>query len=315
MVYIDSDIVHEQLTMPAAINLAKEAFKIKANGHLIQPVRNIVNGGDFGLMGTMPVFISEGIYKGFGVKSVTVKFDQLNGAKPSHNGAVLIYSDDGTEFSVVDATAITEIRTAAASALATDILAKSDAKSLAILGTGMQARAHLKAMCEIRPIQNVHVWGRDIAKAEHFSRWGEQALGVDVVPCKTIEKTVGEADIICTTTAARESILFDHYIKDDVHINAIGASALGFRELDSLLFKRADLYTDCNESVLASSQAIIDAVECGYLSAPNIGTEIGDMIGVDWTRSDNHITIFKSVGLAVQDIVVAKSLLAQQVSA
>ncbi|MCX4027521.1 ornithine cyclodeaminase family protein [Endozoicomonas sp. SM1973] len=310
MIYINSDQVHSLLTVEETIRLSEAAYLIQSSDSLVQPLRNIVNGESNGIMGTMPVFIKEGKYKGFGVKSVSVKFNRENHSKPSHMGAILVYDEpEESSFSIVDAGAVTEVRTAAATAVATDILADPKASKLAIIGTGVQARAHLKSIASVRPIKSVWVWGRSKSKVIDFMEWAKNTMNIDVSPKETPSLAVQNAEIICTTTSSNEAILQNSDLPEGVHVNAIGASALGFRELDEKIYKDSLLFTDCNKAVLAASSSVNDAVKKGYLVSPNIGTEIGSLISKKWVRPKKVTTVFKSVGLAVQDVVIARYLI------
>jgi ornithine cyclodeaminase len=310
MNYLSGNKVHELLSMTEALKLSEEAFMIHANGLLKQPPREILNGNDGSMMGVMPLFISDGPYQGFGLKSVVVNFSQNIKKTASHKGVILVYEDSNdSDFSLVDAGSITELRTAAASAFATNILAPQDANNLAILGTGLQARAHLKAMKAVRNIKRIRIWGRDMSKAQEFCQWAFDTMGDRVEVFDHPTGAVSGADLICTTTASKVPILNEGDVSKGAHVNAIGASALGYRELDMNLFKDAILFTDCNRAVISASSSINDAVKEGILSPTNVGTEIGSIIKADWQRPSNTITIFKSVGLAVQDIVFAKYLL------
>ena len=314
MKVIDAQTVHSMLPLKQAIILAKVAFELVAQQAVIQPLRSIIPGGDQGLMGTMPALIQSGPYQGFGVKSVVVKFDHSTQSKPSHNGLVLVYDLNGLPACAVDAAAITEIRTAAASAVATDLLAPAQAHRLAILGTGLQAKAHIEAICAVRPIEQVRIWGRSTAAGEQLAAWASTHLSIDCSFSQVMAATLQDADIICTTTAAKQAILFDQDIATGrpLHINAIGASALGFQELDASLFKLATLFTDCNHAVLASAQSVRLAVEAGYVHSQQPGIEIGRLLCADPPHITRQpLTLFKSVGLAVQDLVVARYILQQ----
>lgn len=315
MLHLDSDSVKGLLNFKLGLRLSEEAFRLHSSGQVEQPLRTIIRGGESELMGVMPAYIKSGPYQGFGLKSVVVRLGaEVRG--PSHMGSVLIYDEAGVSPVVaVDAGAITEIRTAAASAHATRILAAPNAGRVAILGTGLQARAHLLAMRAVRPVRQASVWGRSEAACREFAAWSERYCDLPVSICATVAKAVHDSDIICTTTAARAPILARADLPERCHINAIGSSALGFQELHEDLYQGSALFTDCNRSVFAASECVIKAVSKGLLSGQGAGTEIGTLCADDALTHEHGVTIFKSVGLAVQDLVFSREVIRQWVAA
>ncbi|MBS9436919.1 ornithine cyclodeaminase family protein [Photorhabdus noenieputensis] len=310
MLYVDKETVARYLTMELSLKLSEIAFKLQSERKVEQPLRNIVKGED-GLMGTMPIYIKEGPYKGFGLKSVVVRF-QSNSDKPSHIGSVLVYDEPGVSgIAAVDAGAITEIRTAAASAYATHLLAAKDASRLAILGTGLQAKAHLQAMLYVRPIKEVTLWGRNAERCREFASWCDKTLNLPISIKASPAEAVLNSDIICTTTASRAPILNRKELPVKCHVNAIGASALGFQELSEDMYSNTTLFTDSNESVLAASQSVIKAREKGIINGSDIGIEIGTVSQSHSNLCDQGVTIFQSVGLAVQDMVFSREVIRQ----
>lgn len=306
MLHLDSDSVKGLLNLELGLRLSEEAFRLHSSGQVEQPLRTIVRGRDNELMGVMPAYIKSGPYQGFGLKSVLVRL----GAEvcgPSHTGSVLIYDEAGVPTVVaVDAGAITEIRTAAASAHATRILAAPNASRVAILGTGLQARAHLLAMRAVRPVEQVSVWGRSEAACHAFAAWSKRYCDLPVSICATVAEAVHDSDIICTTTAARSPILARTDLPERCHVNAIGSSALGFQELHEDMYQGSTLFTDCNRAVLAAAECVIKAVHKGLLPGQEAGTEIGTLYADDARAHEQGVTIFKSVGLAVQDLVFSR---------
>lgn len=308
MLNLDSDVVRKVLNIELGLQLSEEAFKLHSSGQVEQPLRSIVRGSENELMGVMPAYIKSGAYRGFGLKSVVVRLD-AKARGPSHMGSVLIYDEAGVSPVVaVDAGTITEIRTAAASAHATRILAPPDARRVAILGTGLQARAHLLAMLVVRPVKQVSVWGRSEVACHEFAAWIKRHCDVPVSICATVVEAVHDSDIICTTTAARSPILARSDLPERCHVNAIGSSALGFQELHEDIYQDSTLFTDCNRSVLAASECVIKAVRKGLLSGQGVGTEIGTLSANAIPACERGVTIFKSVGLAVQDLVFSREV-------
>lgn len=315
MLHLDSDSVTQLLNIQLGLRLSEEAFRLHSTGQVEQPLRTIVRGGESELMGVMPAYIKSGPYQGFGLKSVVVRFGaQTRG--PSHMGSVLIYDEAGaTPVTAVDAGAITQVRTAAASAYATHLLAAPDAAHLAILGTGLQARAHLQAMCAVRPIKRVSVWGRSASACREFAAWSERYCDLPVVVCATAAEAVRDSDIICTTTAATAPILTRQDLPARCHINAIGSSALGFQELHADVYQGSALFTDCTRSVFAVSECVIKAVQQGLLAGPQAATEIGTLCAADGVVQAGGVSLFKSVGLAVQDLVFSREVIRQWLGA
>jgi ornithine cyclodeaminase len=315
MLHLDSDSVKGLLSFELCLRLSEEAFRLHSSGQVEQPLRTIVRGGESELMGVMPAYIKSGPYQGFGLKSVVVRLGaEVRG--PSHMGSVLIYDEAGVSPVVaVDAGAITEIRTAAASAHATRILAAPNASRVAILGTGLQARAHLLAMRAVRPVRQVSIWGRSEAACREFASWSERHCDLQVAICATVAEAVHDSDIICTTTAARTPILARADLPERCHINAIGSSAPGFQELHEDVYQGCALFTDCNRSVFAASECVIKAVTKGLLPGDGAGTEIGTFCAGEVLAREPGVTIFKSVGLAVQDLVFSREVVRQWVAA
>jgi ornithine cyclodeaminase len=315
MLYLGGDVVRRLLNFELGLHLSEEAFRLHSSGQVEQPLRTIVRGRENELMGVMPAYIKSGSYRGFGLKSVVVRLGA--GARgPSHMGSVLIYDEPRVSPVVaVDAETITEIRTAAASAHATRMLAPPDACRVAILGTGLQARAHLLAMQIVRPIKQVSIWGRSEAACHGFVAWSQHHCDVPVSICATAVEAVHDSDIICTTTAARSPILARADLPERCHVNAIGSSALGFQELHEDIYRGSALFTDSNRSVLYASECVIKAVRKGLLPGPGVGIEIGTLSVDAIPVRERGVTIFKSVGLAVQDLVFSREVVRRWVAA
>lgn len=310
MHYFNREHVEQTLSIPLAIELSQIAFALQSQGKVVQSVRSIIPAPDGRLMGTMPAYISEGKYSGFGLKSVLVDFNPHQGSA-SHEGCILLFDEQANGHMVaVDAGAITALRTAAASAWATHLLAPQHATKLAILGTGLQARQHLLTMLAVRPIQSVTVWGRNRANVDQFATWCAEHTALNITGAETPAEAVSDADIICTVTAARSPLLQLCDLPQSCHINAIGASAIGFQELDPAIYGAVEHYVDSRESCWNASQCLQQAKEKGYLSTDHCSQEIGEL-GEHSLEKRPERTLFKSVGLAVQDLVFAREVLYQ----
>lgn len=310
---ISRENVMQTLSLSQCMALSREAFLLVSQGKVRQTLRSIIAADDGSLMGTMPACITEGPYAGFGLKSVKVDFSHRDQAT-SHEGAILLYGDDGPgEMALVDAGAITELRTAAASALATDLLAPKDAHHLAILGTGVQARQHARMIAAIRPLTHITVWGRTPANAAAFAAWCREHLRVACEVADSVPQAVKEADIICTVTAATSAFLHARDLPARCHINAPGASAAGFEELAPDVYAQVDWFVDSRDAVTDAARCLRKARELGLLAADCVGTEIGELLmpNARERMPQAKRTLFRSVGVAAQDLVFARAVVAR----
>ncbi|SHO58666.1 ornithine cyclodeaminase family protein [Vibrio quintilis] len=303
MRYFDRRHVESCLDIPLCLELSQKAFELHSQGLVQQPDRTIIASGDGRLMGTMPAYISRGDYAGFGLKAILADFS----VSEPHEGCILLYDTQGMV--AVDASSVTELRTAAASAWATDLLAPEGASQLAILGTGIQARKHLQMMKAIRPVESVTIWGWREAGVRRFADWAQTETGIEIRVADTPAEAVAEADIICTVTASREPLLSASDLPEKCHINAVGASAMGFQELDADVYRDCDYFLDSRLASAAASQCLQQAKEQGYISPDDQGREIGELSPVHPVELTSQRTLFKSIGLAVQDLVFAREIL------
>jgi ornithine cyclodeaminase/alanine dehydrogenase-like protein (mu-crystallin family) len=307
---VNSSEVRRLLPMDECIDVMAAALSALARGDAIVPLRPILWLPEkVGALGMMPSYLASA--DAVGVKVITV-FQGNHGTKyDSHQGAVLLFeSKHGQLLSIIDATSITGIRTAAVSGVATRLLARDDAKSLAILGSGVQARTHLAAMIHSRPIESVRLWSRDADHARHFAERESKRHGIVVTAASTAQEAVYEADIICTTTSAREPVLEGKWISPGTHINAVGSSVPFARELDSAAVRRARLYVDRRESALNEAGDFLLARKEGAVDDSHIVGEIGDLLlgNIEGRSSSDEITLFKSLGLAVEDLAAANHI-------
>jgi ornithine cyclodeaminase len=231
----------------------------------------------------------------------------------SHQGAVLLFdSSNGRLLAVVDATEVTAIRTAGVSGAATRILAREDAEDLAILGAGTQARTHLEAMRAVRPIRRVRVWSRSAERARAFAARAGAAPGITVEAAADAEAAVRGADLVCTTTSAAEPILRGAWLSPGAHVNAIGAVGPAHRELDTDAVVRARLFVDRRESALAEAGEYVLAASEGAIDESHIAGEVGEVVAgaVTGRTGPEDITVFRGVGLAVEDLAAVRVIVA-----
>jgi alanine dehydrogenase len=304
---LDQSDVEALLPMGECMTVMERALADLSAGEALAPLRHIMwLPGRVGALGTMPAHLSRlGV---FGAKIISV-FPGNHGTEfDAHQGAVMLFeAAHGRPVALVDATAVTAIRTAAVSGVATRHLARKDAGDLALLGSGTQARTHLAAMQLARPLRRVRVWSRTEAHALRFartegSRWH---LPIEAVP--TAEDAVEGADLICTTTAATEPIVRGAWISPGAHVNAVGSSVPSARELDTTAVARARLFVDRRESALREAGDFLLAQGEGAVGDDHIRGEIGEVIlgRVAGRTADDEITLFKSVGVAVEDVASA----------
>lgn len=301
--------VHELLPMGRCIDVMEEALSGVARGEAILPLRQMVElpGGDRDLLAVMPAYLAGDA----GVKTITV-FPRNEGTElDAHQGVVVLFETDrGRPVAVVDATAVTAVRTAAVSGAATRALAREDAGDLAILGSGTQAGTHLEAMAAVRSLRRVRVWSRTEERARSFA--GEEAprLGIEVEVVPTARDAVEGADLVCTVTSAREPILRGEWLSPGAHVNAVGYSGRDGRELDADAVARARMFCDRRESVLNESGDFLLARDEGAVSDGHIVAEIGEVFlgKVSGRTSPEEITLFESLGLAVEDVAAARAI-------
>jgi ornithine cyclodeaminase len=304
---ISQEEVKRLLPMKACIEVMQEAFLSLSRGAVAQPLRMVMGLSGGKVLGLMPALIEDDA--AFGAKVISVFPGNHQSPYDSHQGVVLLYeAGHGCLQAIVDATAITAIRTAAVSAVATRALANPGAKTLALLGAGVQARAHLEAMREVFELRQVRVWCRSPEESERFALEESKRTGLEVGSAASAEKAVDGADLICTTTASREPILSGKWIMRGAHVNAIGASIASARELNTEAVRRSKLFVDRLESAQAEAGDYLIPLREGAIDASHLKAELCDVLSGKLKGRENRdeITLFKSVGLAVQDIAAAR---------
>jgi ornithine cyclodeaminase len=299
--------VERLLPMAECIDLMAEALATLARGDAVLPLRQMVwQPNKRGMIGVMPGYL--GSPARFGLKIVSIFPGNAGTGYDSHQGAVLMFDPEvGSPLAVLDASAITAIRTAAVSGVATRTLARPDAGDLAILGAGVQAAAHLEAIACVRTLRRVRVWSRDRARAQRLATRVAARYGVSVEPVATARAAVEGADLICTTTSASEPVLEGAWIAPGAHLNAVGACFAHARELDTTAVVRSRLYVDRRESALAESGDVLIPIQEGAIDEDHIVGELGDLLlrRVPGRTAAREITLFKSLGIAIEDLAAA----------
>ena len=308
---LNHDQVVELLPMRECIDLMREALVKLASGEVYQPLRTIIRPpGATGLMGLMPSYVS-GDHAAYGLKAICVFPGNPAKGKDAHQGAVLLFSaETGELLAMMNASAITAIRTAAVSGVATDLLAREDACNLAIVGAGVQARTHLAAMAHVRSIKRCRVTSRNAEHARQFADEMGRSFSFPIEPVETVEKALEGADLIVTVTTAKEPIIKRESISSGVHLNVVGASIPNAREVDSATIAASSLFVDRRESTLNEAGDYLIAAREGAVGPDHIRAELGEVLNGDkpGRASPEEITLFKSLGIAIEDLAAAEYL-------
>jgi len=300
--------VEQLLPMGECISVMEEAFVALARGQAEHPLRTIFRPGEIkGVMALMPAFRASPTPL-FGLKAICVFPGNAAIGKDAHQGGVMLFDGaTGELLAMVNASAITAIRTAAVSGLATRLLARDDASDLAIIGAGVQARSHLGAMNCVRKLSRVRIASRSFENARKFVEEMQPQFPVVIEPVETVEAAVRGADIIVTATTSRDPVLKREWISPGAHINAIGTFSPKAREVDTGTMVAAQLFVDRRESALNEAGDYLIAASEGAIGPAHIRADLGEVLtGVHSGRtSPEEITLFKSLGLAVEDLGAA----------
>jgi len=312
MRFIDRDEIARRLSYDVCIPIVREAMIAFSKGQTKQLLRAILPLADGRMFGVMPGAM--GGRAVFGAKLISVFPENFAKGVQSHQGVVVLFDpDNGAPVCVLHAGEITAIRTAAASAVATDALARPDSSRLAVLGYGEQAHTHARAIATVRTLSAITVWGRSPERARAFAEGMQAELGVPVTPTPTVRACVVDADVICTVTSAKEPILEGQHVRPGAHVNIVGSSYAGPVEVDNDLVARSRFFADSREGVLAQGAEFLRAKQAGVISDDHIVAEIGQVLAGDipGRRTAQEITAYKSLGHIVQDLASAWALYTQ----
>lgn len=308
---LNHDQITQLLPISRCIDVMAGALESLARGLVHMPLRMAILPPDAnGMMALMPAYQSGG-RAAYGLKAICMFPNNVALGKDAHQGAVLLFSAVTGELrAVVNASAVTAIRTAAVSGLATKLLARKNACDLAIIGAGVQAREHLKAMATVRPLQRVRVADLVPERARHLAAEMAAYFPFAIEAAANAETAVRNADIIVTVTNSSKPVLQREWISDGAHINLVGACTPKAREADSATMAAAKLYVDRRESTLNESGDYLLAAEEGAVGPKHIRGEIGELLtgNAVGRTSDREITVFKSLGVAVEDLAAAEYL-------
>jgi ornithine cyclodeaminase/alanine dehydrogenase-like protein (mu-crystallin family) len=299
------------LPMDECIEVMEAALRTLSQGEAQLPLRTVLRLPDGkGLFGVMPAWL--GAPTSLGLKAIAV-FPGNDGTRlDSHQGLVLLFDPDtGAPIAVLDASSITAIRTAAVSGVATRALANAGAGDLALLGTGVQARTHLEAMASVRSLRRVRAFGPNSDRLARFAHWARDHLEIEVEPAANPRETVAGADLICTVSASRTPVVQGDWLNPGAHLNAVGSSIPTARELDTRAVARGRFFVDRLESARSEAGDFLIPRDEGAITDAHILGELGDVLlgRVRGRTGGSDITIFKSLGIAVEDLAAAHHVL------
>ena len=309
IIFFDSAEVEELLDYPGCIEAMRRAMIALSSEERPQPLRQIFAVGKNEMFGTMPGELAA--LSTFGAKLVSVFGDPDRPGRSRHQGVVVGYDGiSGAVNCIADAEPITKIRTACATAVATDALARSDAAVLAVFGSGIQAEAHLKALTLVRPFREILLWGRSAEKSRVLAERMEKEIDRAITPLEDGQEAASRADVICTVTSSAEPVVLGDWVRPGTHINLVGSSYLGPVEVDTALVAKARYVADYRPGVLAQAAELALAREAGVIDDAHVLCEIGDVLAGRFRarEDDSQITIYKSLGHVVQDLAAAAYL-------
>lgn len=315
IVLSDSDVA-ALLPMREAIEVVEKAMIAVSAGKANLPLRSITEVGGPNRMGIMPGALSEPACHG--VKLVSLFPGNPEAGYSSHQGAMVLFeSEHGSAVCMMNAGLLTAIRTAAASAVATRSLAREDASVLTVIGTGEQARHHIDAMLAVRPVQVLRIAGRRSERAYALAAYAaERYPHMSISAGTDIRAAVVGSDIVCTLTSSAEPVLLGEWITPGTHLNVAGASIPSKREIDEELVARAALFVDYRPSTFAQAGEVIGAIETGRIGREHVRGEIGEVLAgtVSGRSGQDQITLYRSLGIAAQDLACAEHCRSQAIA-
>jgi len=305
--FVNKEKIASLLPMSECISVMEKMFRSLAAGECLQPLRNIMRLPDgSGVLGMMPGHAAK--LDVMGIKVITVFHTNNESGLPSHQGIVILFdAKNGQPLMLFDALEITAIRTAAASAVATKLLSRDNSSILPIIGSGEQAKRHIEAMLVVRNIKQINICGRSEKNAKHLVNELSAEYNIPVHMKKNVQQAVEHADIICTVTASKEPVVLGDWIAAGTHINAVGSSTPFSRELNTTAIVKSKLFTDRYESLFNEAGDFLIPKKEGAITEEHVKAEIGEVLsGTKKGReNDEEITVFKSLGIAAEDIFSA----------
>lgn len=307
MLVLSEKDVQRLLNIEELIQVLEQAHIQFSTGKAVMPVRLVVPLPEIkGRITSMPAYLSED--KALGMKVVTYFQENPKQGLPAILATISLYSTEtGKIIAIMDGGYITAIRTACVSAVATKILTNPQTPILGILGAGVQARAHIRALCKVRRISEIKIYSPSGKSGLRVKEELEPEVGVKIEAVGNPEEAVRESDLLVTVTTAKEPILKVDWLKPGVHINAVGSHRPDLRELDGATMKRAKVFVDSKEAIMAECGDVLIAIKEGAISEDHISIEIGEVLAgrKPGRTGAEEITLYKSVGIAVQDVAAA----------
>lgn len=313
MLILDGDAVREAFPMSDAVEVMRSTMRAYGDGDVFQPPRTVLDPPQLeGFAFLKPAAVG-GDSASFGLKVIT--FSPNNPTKrglPAISGFVALFDvDTGVPAAILDGGVVTEIRTGAVSGVATDILALPGANDLALIGAGVQARSHLLAMAAVRKLTRVRVWSRSESSAALFAEWASRE-SFEVECCPSVEDAVRNADIICTVSSSTDPLVDGDWVVPGAHVNAVGAWQPHTRELQTNLVQRARVVVDSREETRKAAGDLLIASAEAAISSNLDYPELGELLAgkAPGRTSSQEITVFESLGLAIEDIAAAARVVA-----
>jgi ornithine cyclodeaminase len=306
LVLINKAALDELVSLQDAIAIVEAAMRAFSAGQVASPQRTVLSVNETTRMGLMPGAMP-GLGR-FGLKVVSLSSEAPQHGLPSHQGLMLLFDDKtGRPLCAVECHALTRLRTAAASAVATRALSRPDSKILSIIGCGDLAGPHIEAISAVRPIEQVIVWGRQRGKVEAFARGLPKYLNQTIGVTSDIRQAVRLGDIVCTVTSSQEPLVRGEWLKPGQHLNLVGSSLKSAREVDDAVVAAGYYIADSRAHALAQAGELLHAIEQRKVGQDHLKGEIGEVLAgkVPGRGGRDQITIYKSLGHAAQDIAVA----------
>ncbi|MGH7774035.1 MAG: ornithine cyclodeaminase family protein [Candidatus Binatia bacterium] len=308
MLVLSEKDVQRLLNIEELIQVLEQAHIQFSTGKAVMPVRLVVPLSEIkGRITSMPAYLSED--KALGMKVVTYFQENPKQGLPVILATITLYSPDtGKLMAIMEGSYITAIRTACVSAVATKALANPETPVMGILGAGVQARAHILALSKVKRISKIKVHSPSGKSAQRLKEELEPQVGVEIEAVRSAAETVQEADLVVTVTTAKEPILRADWLKSGIHINAVGSHRPDLREIDAATVKRAKVVVDSREAIMAECGDVLLAIKEGAIREDHVHAEIGEVLaGKRPGRTDTkEITLYKSVGIAIQDVAAAQ---------
>lgn len=310
LILSDSDI-EKLLTMEEAIEVVEDAFKEYANGNVEMPARSTIMLPKYnGSISFMPSYLTESNAQA--TKIISIYPDNPAKGLPTTVAWIIVNDPEtGMIKAFMDATYLTAMRTGAVTGVAAKYLAPKDAKTVAIFGAGIQGRTQTWAACTVRDIEKVYVYDLYPEAREKFAHEMSEKLGIEVISASNGEEAAKEADIVLTATTSRRPVIDRSWLKDKVHVSAIGAFYPDWRELDTATVAESKLVIDDMDSIMLEAGDVLIPIEEGVITVDHIHAELKELVSGKKTgrTPEDGITVFKSVGIAIQDSSVANLVL------